>query len=370
MLRKEERVNPDLSAAVACFFATLLGMAALRPVAVVVELVDKPGGRKTHHGEIPVVGGLAMFIGCVFGIGLLPASQFVSAPVLSAAALVVLVGLLDDRFEISPTARLTAHLVAGILVLTTSSDLSITTLGRPFGQELVQFSELGAAAFTCIAIVGAINAFNMLDGMDGLAGTMAFNALAALTYLSSLTGDQSVGSVSIVLCGAVAAFLIFNIPAKYNRRFRCFMGDAGSTLLGFMLACICISASQGAGPKLSPTTTLWIVAIPLYELLWTTIRRILKGRSPFQPDRAHFHHDLLDAGFGVRGAFFVLICIGAALSMAAIAIHYFEVPDALSFGLWLLTGLGMVILMHNAQILWYVVPERLRRTRRSEIEAT
>ena len=360
----------DFGAALACFFATLLAMAALRPVAVAVELVDKPGGRKTHHGEIPVVGGLAMFIGCIFGVGLLPSSQFVSASLLSAAALVVLVGLLDDRFEISPVARLTAHLVAAVLVLATAADLSITTLGRPFGNSLVEFSQLGGAAFTCVAIVGAINAFNMLDGMDGLAGTMAFNALAALTCLTALTGDATIGSISIVLCGAVAAFLIFNIPAKFNRRFRCFMGDAGSTLLGFMLACLCISASQGIGPKLSPTTTLWIVAIPLYELLWTTVRRVLKGRSPFQPDRAHFHHKLLDAGFGVRGAFFVLICIGVALSLCAISIHYFEVPDALSFALWLLSGLAMVILMHNAQVLWYVVPAHLRRTGASEIEAT
>jgi UDP-GlcNAc:undecaprenyl-phosphate GlcNAc-1-phosphate transferase len=359
----------NIGAALACFFATLLAMTALRPVAVAVELVDKPGGRKTHHGEIPVVGGLAMFVGCIFGVGLLPPSQFISAALLSAAGLVVLVGLLDDRFEISPIARLTAHMVAALLVLSTSTDLSIVTLGRPFGNSLVEFSELGGAAFTCVAIVGAINAFNMLDGMDGLAGTMAFNALVALTCLTSLTGDQMIGGVSIVLCGAVAAFLIFNIPAKFNRRFRCFMGDAGSTLLGFVLACVCISASQGVGPKLSPTTTLWIVAIPLYELLWTTMRRILKGRSPFQPDRAHFHHKLLDAGFGVRGAFFVLICIGVALSLAAIAIHYFEVPDAFSFALWLLSGLGMVVLMHNARILWYIVPERLRRLRASDVEA-
>ena len=360
----------DLSAAAACFFATLLAMAALRPVAVAVELVDKPGGRKTHRGEIPVVGGIAMFLGCVFGIGLLPANSFMSTALLSAAALVVLVGMLDDRFEASPVARLTAHLVAAVIVLLSSSDLAIVTLGRPFGSELVQFSALGGAAFTCVAIVGAINAFNMLDGMDGLAGTTAFTSLLALAWLSSMTGDAFVGSVSLVLCGAVAAFLIFNIPAKFNRRFRCFMGDAGSTLLGFLLACLCISASQGEGPKLSPTTALWIVAIPLFELLWTTIRRILKGHSPFRPDRAHFHHKLLDAGFGVRGAFFVLILIGAVFSLAGIAIHYFEIPDAISFALWMLSGLGMVILMHNARLLWYVLPEGLRRTQPAEVEAT
>ncbi len=349
-------------AAGACFFATFLAMLALRPVAVAVELVDKPGGRKTHRGEIPVVGGLAMFIGCMFGIGLLPVTQFVSASLLSAAALVVLVGLLDDRFEISPVARLTAHLVAALLVLSTATDLSITTLGRPFGGDVVQFSEFGGAAFTCVAIVGAINAFNMLDGMDGLAGTMAFIALLSLTVLTSAAGIPNIGTVSIILSGAVAAFLVFNIPAKFNRRFRCFMGDAGSTLLGFLLACLCISASQGEAPKIAPTTTLWVVAIPLYELLWTTLRRVLKGRSPFQPDRAHFHHNLLDAGFGVRGAFFVLICIGVMLSLAGITIQHLEIPDSISFALWLLSGFAMVVLMRNARVLWHVLPERFRRT--------
>jgi UDP-GlcNAc:undecaprenyl-phosphate GlcNAc-1-phosphate transferase len=359
----------DSGAAFACFLATLLAMAALRPVAVVVDLVDKPGGRKTHRGDVPVVGGLAMFLGCVFGLGLLPANPVVNATLLSAAALLVLVGILDDRFEISPVARLTAHLVAAVLVLGTASDITISTLGRPFGDAVVEFSAAGSAAFTCVAIMGAVNAFNMLDGMDGLAGTMAFNALLALTVLSSMTGDGAIGSVSIVLSGAVAAFLIFNIPARFNRPFRCFMGDAGSTLLGFLLACLCISVSQGEGAKVSPTTTLWLVAIPLFELLWTTFRRALKGRSPFQPDRAHFHHKLLDAGFGVRGAFFVLICIGALFSGAGVAIHYFELPDSVSFGLWLLSGLALVVLMHHARVLWYVLPEKLRRIRPGEVEA-
>lgn len=356
-------MTSEFGAAVACFFATLLAMAALRPVAVVVELVDKPGGRKTHRGEIPVVGGIAMFLGCVFGMGLLQSGQFVSAPLLSAAALVVLVGMLDDRFEISPFARLTAHLVAALLALMTTSDLSIHTLGHPFGNAPVMFSNLGSAAFTCVAIMGAINAFNMLDGMDGLAGTMAFIALVALAIMGSSIGDLAITSVSLVVCGAVAAFLIFNIPAKFNRRFRCFMGDAGSTLLGFLLACMCISISQGSGPTVSPTTTLWVVAIPLFELLWTTLRRLLKGRSPFHPDRAHFHHKLLDAGFGVRGAFFVLICLGSLFACAGMIIEMLHVPDGISFALWLLAGLSMVVLMHNARVFWYILPRALRRVR-------
>jgi UDP-GlcNAc:undecaprenyl-phosphate/decaprenyl-phosphate GlcNAc-1-phosphate transferase len=357
----------ELGAGFACFFATLLAMAALRPVAVAIALVDKPGGRKTHRGEIPVIGGLAMFLGCVFGTGLLLPSPLVTAPLLSASALVVLVGMLDDRFEISPYARLTAHLVAALLALMTTSDLSITTLGSPFGQSPVVFSDLAAAAFTCVAIVGAINAFNMLDGMDGLAGTMAFIALIALTILADMIGDGAVAGAALVVSGAIAAFLFFNIPAKFNRRFRCFMGDAGSTLLGFLLACMCIAVSQGSGgANISPTTTLWLVAIPLFELMWTTLRRALQGKSPFRPDRAHFHHKLLDAGFGVRGAFFILAFIGTALALVGIAIEVFAIPDAVSFALWLLCGLSMILLMHHARVLWYVLPRSLRRVRTAE----
>jgi UDP-GlcNAc:undecaprenyl-phosphate GlcNAc-1-phosphate transferase len=361
---------PDIAAAFACFLATLLAMTALRPVAVAVQLVDKPGGRKTHRGEIPIVGGIAMFIGCTFGIGLMPSNQLISASLLSSAALVVLVGLLDDRFEISPLARLAAHLVAALMVLGANSDLVITSLGAPFNGSPVEFSEFAATAFTCVAIMGAINAFNMLDGMDGLAGTMAFNALIALGVLGTVSGDSAVFGVSVVLAGAVAAFLIFNMPAKFNRRFRCFMGDAGSTLLGFLLACLCIYISQGEGIVISPTTTLWVVALPLFELLWTTLRRVLKGHSPFRPDRGHFHHKLLDAGFGVRGAFFVLICIGVLFSAAGIAIHLCSLPDAWSFLLWLLSGLALVLLMHRARILWYLLPDKLRRTHPPEVEAT
>lgn len=355
-----------LSAGLACFFATLLAMAALRPVAVAVELVDKPGGRKTHHGEIPIVGGIAMFLGFAFAMGLLPGSKLVSAALLSAGALVVLVGLLDDRFDLSPYARLTAHLVAAFIILSTS-ELSITSLGNPFGLGEVVFGPFSGAAFTCLAVMGAINAFNMLDGMDGLAGTMAFNCLIGLALLAGMIGDQNVLAVSIVCCSGVAAFLIFNIPARFNRRFRCFMGDAGSTLLGFLLACLCISVSQGSGPKVSPIVTLWLVSIPLFELLWTTLRRLLKGNSPFRPDRAHFHHKLLDAGFGVRGAFLVLISLGGLFMLVGLALHSLNVSGAIIFGLWLLAGAGTVLLMQHASILWHVVPSRFRRSGLAEI---
>ena len=359
----------NIAAAAACFFASLLAMLALRPVAVAVDLVDKPGGRKLHRGDIPIVGGIAMFIGCIFGLGLVAVDIQSSSGLFAGAALVVIVGLLDDRFELSPYARISAHLVAALLVLL-ASDLSIQTLGYPFGGNEVRFSELASAGFTCLAVVGAINAFNMLDGMDGLAGTAAFSALIALAYLGNSVGDIATVKISLVGSGAVLAFLVFNIPARFNRRFRCFMGDAGSTLLGFLLACLCISVSQKPGANVNPTTTLWVVAIPLYELLWTTIRRVAIGRSPFMPDRGHFHHQLLDAGFGVRGAFVVLVCLGALFATLGVVIHVVDVPDAVSFALWLVAGLGLILLMRRARLLALLLPKALSRERRVEFESS
>ena len=107
------------------------------------------------------------------------------------------------------------------------------------------------------------------------------------------------------------------------------------------------------------------------QSLWTTTRRALRGESPLRPDRAHFHHKLLDAGFGVRGAFFVLICVGLFLAAVGVLMHLLEVRDNVSFAAWLLAGLGVVVLMHNARVLWRVLPSRLRRTQRPiEIEST
>jgi UDP-GlcNAc:undecaprenyl-phosphate GlcNAc-1-phosphate transferase len=307
-----------------------------------------------------------MFLGCTFAIGLLPPSELFSAGLISAATLVVLVGLLDDRFELSPYARLTAHVVAATLVLV-SSKLSITTLGNPFGSEEVAFGPVASAAFTCVAVVGAINAFNMLDGMDGLAGTMAFVSLVSIAILAGMIGDFTVASVSIVICSGVAAFLIFNIPARFNRRFRCFMETREARCSDSCWHASAIVISQGDGMKVSPTTTLWMVALPLYELLWTTIRRLLRGHSPFRPDRAHFHHKLLDAGFGVRGAFF-------RADHSRLDTRHRRVAHSLTRRRQFhrvrpvaASGLGTVVLMHHAEVLWRVVPNRFRRTGVAEV---
>jgi UDP-GlcNAc:undecaprenyl-phosphate GlcNAc-1-phosphate transferase len=340
----------------ASFVLTMLAMIALRPLAIAVDLVDRPGGRKTHSGDVPIVGGLAMLLGILLGSGLLSPPSASSPAFLAACSVLVTVGLVDDRFEISPWARLPVQVVAAT-VLMFGAGAAVTTLGDPLGTGVIDFTSAGSVLFTVAIVMAAINAFNMLDGVDGLAGAAAIIGILALALVS---GDVGGRAESLVIAGAVAAFLLFNMPTQLNRRVRCFMGDSGSTLLGFCVAWVCLEASQGPGKEVAPVSTLWFFALPVYEVVWSTSRRLLRGTSPFQPDSKHFHHLLLAAGFGVRGSFVVLATLASLLAGIGVVAHVSGVPDSASFFLLAIAGVLVVRLMYRATVLWKLVPGALK----------
>ena len=352
----------QITAAAASFFTCWLAIVALRPIAIAVDLVDRPGGRKTHHGDIPVVGGLAMFLGVVLGVGLLPIPGAGAGSFLSACAILVTVGLIDDRFDLSPWTRLPGQMAAA-LVLIVGSGAMVDTLGDPFGTGVINFSQFGAIAFTIFIVIAAINAFNMLDGMDGLAGTVALTSFLAIAYVSYTAGLAIPLTISLVMTGAVCAFLLFNVPLRGGATAECFMGDAGSTLLGFCVAWLCIQISQGATKPVTSVTTLWFVALPLYELMWSTIRRGIRGVSPFKADTDHFHHLLLKAGFGPRGAFAVFATLTCLLAGVGLLCRHYELSDRASLLLLAVLGCATIRLMYRARVMWALVPESTRRGR-------
>jgi UDP-GlcNAc:undecaprenyl-phosphate GlcNAc-1-phosphate transferase len=347
--------------AAASFFLCLLAMFALRPLAIAVNLIDRPGGRKLHVGEVPVVGGLGMLLGMVLGMGLVPLPDSTIGTLLAACAILVTVGLIDDRFGLSPWTRLPVQ-IAATLVLILGTRAVVVTLGAPFGEE-IRLEGAFAFVFTVLIVVAAINAFNMLDGMDGLAGALAMVALVSLAIVAHDGGVVAALSASMVIIGAVAAFLISNLPINLNRDVRCFMGDSGSTLLGFSVAWLCIVVSQGPAPAVMPVTTFWIVALPLYELSWTVIRRTIRGISPFKPDNGHLHHLVLQAGFGVRGAFVLFAVLAILLASFGIAVDRLGMSDSSSFALFVVAGVLIVRLLYRVEILWKLIPRSLRGAR-------
>ncbi len=344
-------VGPAAASFALCLLATL----ALRPLAVVVDLIDRPGGHKRHIGNIPIIGGLAMLLGIVLGMGLLPLSGPPVNALLAAGAILVTVGLIDDRFNLSPWVRLPAQIASALLIIISTGSV-VYSIGSPFGGVEMPLSGAAAYVFTIISIVAGVNAFNMLDGMDGLAGAMALVALTALAALAFAGGLAPIGAIALVVAGAVAAFLLTNIPLPFNRPVRCFMGDSGSTFLGFAVVWLCINVSQGPAPAAKPVTMLWIVAMPLYELVWTIIRRGARGVSPFRSDRSHLHHTLLNADFGILGAFFVFAVLSAALAGIGIMLEEFGVPDSWSFALLIAAGACVIRFFYRAEIVWKFFP--------------
>jgi UDP-GlcNAc:undecaprenyl-phosphate GlcNAc-1-phosphate transferase len=296
----------------------------------------------------------------VLGMGLLPLADSTVGTLLAACAILVTVGLIDDRFGLSPWTRLPVQ-IAATVVLIVGTGAVVATLGAPFGEE-IRLEGTFSFAFTVLIIVAAINAFNMLDGMDGLTGALAIVALASLAILADDGGVVAALSASIVIMGAVAAFLVSNLPINLNRDVRCFMGDSGSTLLGFSVAWLCIVVSQhGPAPAAKPVTMLWVVALPLYEFVWTVIRRTIRGISPFKPDNGHLHHLVLEAGFGVRGAFVLFVVLAVLLASFGIAVDRLGMPDSWSFALLIVAGVLIVRLLYRAELVWKLLPRSSRR---------
>jgi UDP-GlcNAc:undecaprenyl-phosphate/decaprenyl-phosphate GlcNAc-1-phosphate transferase len=345
------------------FFVTLLAVFALRPLAKTIHLLDRPGGRKQHDGDVPLVGGLAMFLGLVAGVGFLNTSISAATSLVGVSAILVAIGLLDDRFELSRWMRLGVHLVAAIALIAGTGTL-VRQLGNPFGIGEVTLHGVGVTVFTVLLITAAINAFNMLDGMDGLAGVTALTAFSGLALVIRLHGDHGQELAICAVAGAaVCGFLVFNVPARYVGNMRCFMGDAGSTLLGAIVVWVGIRTSQiQTAGAVHPVTVLWIVGLPLFELFWTVIRRVSRGRSPMQADTKHFHHLLVGAGFSVPAAFLTFTLINLMLVACGVSLDLLRVPDFVSLSLLVLTGIALVRLMYRAHRLVRWLPAIGRNT--------
>lgn len=342
------------------FFVSLVLMVALRPIASRLGLVDLPGGRKTHSGEIPIIGGVAIFAGLLSACMVEKFGGPAVGALLAASALLVAVGLLDDFFELPPVARLSAHFLASLtLVLATGQ--SVESFGNLVGLGDI---ELGVAApvFTVVAIVALVNAFNMLDGLDGLAGGVGLVAFCGFALLAGfLARTPGAGSIALGMVGAACAFLVFNMPLRFNRHILSFMGDSGSTLLGFLLAGLGLMAVQDSGAKVPPVVVLLLMPIPVLELFTSTFRRLRRRVSPLTADREHFHHRWLDAGYSIRGVFVIYLLFSLISAVIGLLATYTTVPESALFVVFLGMAAVWLLAVHNAGRLLEYLPPAFRR---------
>jgi UDP-GlcNAc:undecaprenyl-phosphate GlcNAc-1-phosphate transferase len=324
------------AAILVAFVVTVVILTSIRPVARAIGLVDRPGGRKNHVGDVPIVGGVAMFAGMFAAFTLLPSDLFSWPPIFAASAILVFVGVADDSIHIPATIRLLAQ-IAVVLLMVSGAGLSLASIGDPFGSGEITMGRF-TLVFTMLVTLAMINAYNLVDGVDGLAGSFALLALLAVAAVAGYGHPMT--DVSLVMSAAIVGFLIFNFPTPWNRIARTFMGDAGSTLLGFTIVWVTLGVSQGDDRLISPVHCLWFASIPIYDLFTCFVRRMSKGKSPFTPGHDHFHHTLKRGGFGVRRTLGTLVGLQAIYAIVGIIGFEAMMPDVVMFVAWSVLGLS------------------------------
>lgn len=326
---------PIVPASAVAFAITIAFMMALRPFAKSTGLVDRPGGRKFHVGDVPIIGGLAMFLGVLAGLVVIGIVDKNSVGMVFSFFLLVLIGAIDDKYSVPAIVRVLVQ-VAAVLIMVSGTGFQLASIGDPFGSGEILLGPFALFGTLLVAIT-VINAYNLVDGVDGLAGILALVALIAV----SLVGGFGVLStvVALIVAASVVGFLLFNFPIIANRPVRAFMGDAGSTLLGFTIFWATLGVSQGTNAIISPVAGLWFAAIPVFDCLTCFVRRISAGKSPFRPGRDHFHHTLKRGGFGVRQKLAILGGLQVAYAAFAVAAHLVGVADVILFASWCVVGL-------------------------------
>lgn len=346
-------IREYLLVALTATVVTFLLTGVVRRLAIKVGAIANPRARDVHVTPIPRMGGVGIYLGVLGGMALahqLPVLRrgfefsYDSVGVLLAAGVIVLIGALDDRFELDAWTKLAGQVMcAGILVI---FGLQWVQFWVPWGGgadslgSVIVLNQTQGALLTVIMVVVMVNAMNFVDGLDGLASGLGFIAAAATCAFSlGLLGSSGnaveaypPALIAATLAGACLGFLPYNFqPAKI------FMGDSGSMMIGLMLAAATTSASGrvsytqfGASDALALLSPLVVVAavlfVPLLDLIMAVIRRTRRGESPFAADKMHLHHRLLEIGHSQRRAVLLIYFWAGLLAFGAVSVTLFDNP--------------------------------------------
>ncbi len=301
------------SALVALAVTPLIRRAAIR-----LSALDRPDRRKIHATPMPLLGGVALAAGLVAGCILAyvaPGSRSVDSPLLGlgiGALLMVGLGLYDDRYGADAKVKLSVQAIAALVVITSGSRIDILTnpLGGHWNLGLL------SVPLSILWIVGITNALNLIDGLDGLA--TGIGLIASLTLFVAAFPDPTcfVPIVAIALAGSCLGFLRYNFPPA-----RIFLGDAGSLLIGFVIAVTGMQASLKGATAITLAVPLVAVGVPVVDTLLAILRRSLRRKHLFKADREHLHHRLLGIGLSQRQTVVVMYWVAIFLALTALSLR-------------------------------------------------
>lgn len=332
---------------------TVILVEVARRLAPSVGLIDSPNERKVHEGDIPLVGGIAIFAGIVLVLAF-KGSLADHWAFFLAAGLLVATGMWDDRFGVSPHPRLIMQCLA-VLIIAVPGKGYISDLGTIL--PILGTLSLGwmTIPFTVFAGVGLINAFNMSDGVDGLCGTLTLVALTGLGIAAGMAGRETELMLILALAGAVLGFLMFNVRLPQRKRALVFLGDAGSYLMGLSVIYLAMRLTQGQDRAINPVTALWFCMLPIFDIIGMILRRVRRGQSPFSADREHLHHVFLLAKFSVTATWMAMTVVATIGMIIGLVGYVAGVSESIMFALFLVLGAAYyVMLMRSWKVLRFL----------------
>ncbi len=308
-------------ALVTSFVVTLIAIPSIINIAEQKHLYDEPDERKSHASKIPTLGGVAIFGGFIIALSIwsdmakLNLLQFV----LAGSCIVFLVGAKDDIVDLAPKKKFIGQLIAAIVIVIIGN-IRFTSFHDLFpGFEVPYLLSVVISIFTILVIV---NSFNLIDGINALSATVGIIITLTFGTWFWLNQEYQMSILALSLIGSLVAFLKFNASPA-----RIFMGDTGSLIIGFVSAVMAIKFVESHHGELldhgyfvnaAPAVAISFLGLPLFDLLRAFSIRIMKGKSPFSPDRNHVHHMLLDCGLTHMQSTFILAMLQIVFIILAV----------------------------------------------------
>ncbi|MEI7723718.1 MAG: MraY family glycosyltransferase [Bacteroidota bacterium] len=301
------------------FFITFIILPSIVDISRAKSLVAIPNGRTSHHSATPVLGGLGIFIG--FIISCLIFLSFSSFPrfqyLFAGLVIIFFLGFKDDVIGLSPMKKFLGQVIAALIIFE-FGQMRITDLHGFLGIHEISYAF--SLILTLTSIVGVTNCFNLMDGIDGLSASLGILGAATFGWWFFKFSQYDWAVLSTGLIGSLVAFFYFNV---FGKKYKIFMGDTGSMLLGYLMSIMAIEFNEFnlnlLGPLAMPSTpsiAVGVLIIPIFDTLRVSVTRLMNRKSPFCPDKTHIHHYLLCLGFShfsstsilfITGLLFVLL---------------------------------------------------------------
>ena len=335
-------VGMALGALLVAAIVALISTPVVRSLAFKVGAVDVPkDARRMHKHPIPRMGGLAIFFGFILSVLLfMPLNEQLRGMLLGGVLIVVL-GIFDDIYALPAKPKFLVQILAALIAVYAGNKVEFLSNPNIFSSE--PYWELGwfAIPFSVLWIVGITNAVNLIDGLDGLACGVSTISSTTLLVIALTVAEPDVAILMAALAGACLGFLPYNLnPAKI------FMGDTGSTFLGFILATVSIQGLFKVHMIISFAVPFLMLGLPIFDTCFAILRRVSKGQSPMAPDRGHIHHRLIDMGFSQKQTVAVLYVISAILGLSAVVLTTSGIVKAMLFLLALCVAGGIAGMLY------------------------